>query len=295
VRDKEVGMDPARLHLWESWDPNGSPAGGDPADDPLMETLTSRADDLYLAESLWRKLPPGERPEPFAPQWFLDLENARHGRYGKWIPRLLEFAKHPGETLLCVGRGLGTDWVQYARHGARVITCCSSAEDLALVRRNFTCRNLRAAFLNARPEELPVEPASIDVVCLNDLGRSPDPPRVVGEVYRVLKPGGKVLAVVPARFDVDFWTRRCLPWKLLRRRNRAGQRDLRFGARRLRKLFGVFVEHRVHKRHLRRAEIPQLWRLLPLPLLERLFGRFLILKAFKPVSAAHTEDIARAA
>jgi ubiquinone/menaquinone biosynthesis C-methylase UbiE len=294
VRDKEVGMDPARLHLWEGWDPTGSPADGALADAPLVEALTSRAEDLYLAESLWRKLPPGERPEPFAPRWFLDLENARHGRYGKWIPRLLEFAKHPGETLLCVGRGLGTDWVQYARHGARVVACCSSAEDLALVRRNFSCRNLRAAFLYARAEELPVEAASIDVVCLNDLGGSPDPVRVVGEVYRVLKPGGKVLAVVPAHFDVDFWTRRCLPWKLLRR-HRHGQPELRFGARQLRKLFGTFTEHRIHKRHLRRAEIPQLWRLLPLPLLERLFGRFLILKAFKAVSTVQTDGIARAA
>ena len=49
----------------------------------------------------------------------------------------MEFAKHSGETLLGLGNGLGTDWLQYARHGAAVIVCSSSAEQLALTRRNF--------------------------------------------------------------------------------------------------------------------------------------------------------------
>jgi hypothetical protein len=38
--------------------------------------------------------------------------------------------------------------------------------------------------------------------------------------------------------------------------------------------------------------LPQLWRPFPLPLLERLLGQFLILKAFKPLSAAMTGAIA---
>ena len=58
--------------------------------------------------------------EPYTLQWFLDIESHRHGRRGRWIPRLLEFAKHSGDTLLGLGNGLGTDWLQYARHGAAV-------------------------------------------------------------------------------------------------------------------------------------------------------------------------------
>jgi hypothetical protein len=51
-------------------------------------------------------------------------------------------------------------------------------------------------------------------------------------------------------------------------------------------MFGRFVEHRTHKRHLRRADVPHLWRWMPLPILERLMGRVLVHKAFKPLSAA---------
>ena len=52
------------------------------------------------------------------------------------------------------------------------------------------------------------------------------------------------------------------------------------------RLFGRFAEQRVYKRQLRRSEAPHLWRWLPLPLLERLIGHVLVLKAFKPLSAA---------
>jgi hypothetical protein len=97
------------------------------------------------------------------------------------------------------------------------------------------------------------------------------------------------LAVTPARYDIDFWYRCCFPWQSWLKGHRAfsSAPPLKFSARRLRRLFGRFTEHRVHKRHLCRSEIPQLWRWLPRPLLERLMGRALVLKAFKPLSAAN--------
>jgi hypothetical protein len=60
----------------------------------------------------------------------------------------------------------------------------------------------------------------------------------------------------------------------------------RFTGRGLRRLFGQFTEHRVYRRHLRRSEVPHVWRWLPQVLLERLMGRVLIVKSFKPLSAA---------
>src|SRR5262245_3202002 len=171
---------------------------------------TEFADRLYAFEALGaapRLSNPGEGVEPYSLQWFLDIENQRHSRHGRWIPRLLEFAKHNGETLLGLGNGLGTDWLQYARHGAAVTVCSPSAEQLALIRRNFELRSLPGRFLHAPATALPLESASIDVVCVSTLLQEPaDPAAVVAEVYRVLKPGGKVLAVAAARYDVDFWS-----------------------------------------------------------------------------------------
>jgi len=255
------------------------------SDAPRYGTFAER---LFEEETLNRVSPsaPPAASEPYSLQWFLEIENQRHGRQGRWIPRLLEFAKHGGETLLGLGNGLGTDWIQYARHGARVIVCTSAAEQLALVRRNFELRGLSGRFLAARPSCLPLETSSIHVVSLSGLlDEAADPPAIVSEVYRVLKPGGKVLAVTPARYDVDYWRNLLLPWLRWLRPAPEAQ-AARFSARRLRRLFGGLVEHRVYKRQLRRADVPHAWRWLPLPLLERLMGRVLVLKAFKPLSAA---------
>jgi ubiquinone/menaquinone biosynthesis C-methylase UbiE len=255
------------------------------------------ADQYYAQETLnaqARGPHSREGAEPYSLQWYLDIENQRHSRHGRWLPRLLEFAKHSGETLLGLGNGLGTDWVQYARHGATVVVCSSSAKELALARRNFELRGLGGRFLHASLETIPLENASIDVVCVSSL--SPmlsEPGRVAAEIYRVLKPGGKVLAVTQAKYDATFWSRLLLPWRNWIGPDAAARPEgERYSARRLRRLFDRFIEHRIHKRQLRRREVPVGWRLFPLPVLERIMGRVLVLKAFKPLSAAMAASLA---
>ncbi len=290
---------PSKLRLWQGparsvlGEPSGWPRPPAPAlthDQLHSLSPADLAEHLFALEVL---NPPADRhreeePEPFTLQWYLHVEAQRHARRGRWIPRLLEFSKHTGETLLGLGHGLGTDWVQYARHGAAVVVCSPSSAQLALVRRNFELRGLPGRFLHAAPYCLPLEPASIDVVCISALLEAVNNvPAVVDEVYRVLKPGGKVLAVTPARYDVVFWRRTLFFWEqwLGGRQSTPGSGE-RFSRRQLRRLFGRFVEQRVHKRQLRRAEVPHLWRWVPLPILERVLGRVLVLKAFKPLSAA---------
>jgi ubiquinone/menaquinone biosynthesis C-methylase UbiE len=288
------GSYPSKLRVWEgsatAFVPVAatglSPAAGTAV--PLPPNPSEFARHLYTCEAL--AVPNGSCPdevlEPYTLQWFLDIESQRHGRQGRWLPRLLEFAKHSGETLLGLGNGLGTDWLQYARHGAAVTVCSPSASQLALIRRNFELRGLNCRLLHSPMQALPLESASIDVVCLDSSQQDvANPAAVIEEVYRVLKPGGKVLAVTPAKYDVAYWHRCCFFWqRWWKGRPPAG--PLGYSARGLRRLFGRFIEHRIHKRQLRRSEVPHLWRWVPLPLLERLMGRFLVLKAFKPLRAA---------
>ena len=190
----------SKVQLWEGWMPALAKGPAPPtAMDRSSLTRPYRlefADRLYAGEALHANGRIYEGAEPFTLQWFLDIENSRHGRQGRWIPRLLEFVKHGGETLLGLGNGLGTDWIQYARHGAEVIACCPAAEQLALIQRNFALRGLNAVFLHANPRTIPLESASIDVACVaNLLEDVSDPSTVIEEIYRLLKPGGKVLAV----------------------------------------------------------------------------------------------------
>jgi SAM-dependent methyltransferase len=294
----EDGMEdfyPNTLKVWDGW----SPAGVQPTRD-LMSVANlvgphypaDFAHRLYVREALQSALASADEPEttpPYTLQWFLEIETKRHQRHGRWIPRLLEFARHPGETLLGLGDGLGTDWLQYARHGANVVVCCPAAEQLKLIQRNFELRGLPGRFLHIVAPALPLSNCSIDVACIGGLlDREADPRPLIEEVYRVLKPGGKVLAVAPAYYDIDFWSRLCVPWErwLTTRAAQATASPVAYSRRRLRLLFQRFSEHRVHKRQLRRRETPHLWRWVPSSLLERVMGRMLIMKAFKPLSAA---------
>jgi ubiquinone/menaquinone biosynthesis C-methylase UbiE len=296
------GPYPSKRQAWEGWaatlaqdliepePPRGVPGPHHPAD---------FARRLYACESLKPSAPAhDEAAEPYSLQWFLDIENHRHTRQGRWIPRLLEFAKHPGETLLGLGHGLGTDWLQYARHGAGVVVCSPSAEQLALIRRNFELRGLSGRFVHTSFAPLPLDTSSIDVACVSSLLHEVSQPEaLIDEIYRVLKPGGKVLAVTHARRDADYWFHACFPWyRWLSSQSRpASPEPVRFTGSELRRLFGHFTEHRIHKRHLRRSEVPHIWRWLPLPLLERLMGRVLVMKAFKPLSVALPVPAAAAA
>lgn len=294
------GSYPTKLRLWAS--PSAALAPDEPG--VSMSSLlpasvsTEQADcpqadfaeRLFVSEAL--NPPPAalrlvEPAEPYTLQWFLNIENQRHGRQGRWIPRLLEFAKHSGETLLGLGQGLGTDWLQYARHGASVVVCSPSASELALIRRNFELRSLPGRFIHATAHCLPLESASIDVACISTfLHKMENASAVIEEVYRVLKPGGKVLAVAPAKYDVEYWVRAACFWRRWLGRDLDRHGIPHYSVRGLRRLFARFVEHRIRKRQLRRSEVPHLWRWLPLPLLERLMGHVLVLKAFKPLSAA---------
>ena len=160
--------------------------------------------------------------------------------------------------------------------------------------RSVVAGELPGRFVQAEPTCLPFEASSIDVVCISSLHHGIDEPeKVIEEVYRVLKPGGKVLAVTPAYYDVDYWVRTLFFWNRWLKANR-GKNPLRckrrLSARQVRQLFHRFSEIQVRKRQLRRPEVPHLWRWIPVPLLARLMGRVLVMKAFKPVNVALSVD-----
>jgi len=102
-----------------------------------------------------------------------------------------------GETVLDLGSGGGLDCFLAAREvgpTGRVIGVDMTPEMLATARAaagrlDATNVEFRKGYL----ENLPVENASVDVVISNCvINLSPDKPQVFGEVFRALKPGGRV-------------------------------------------------------------------------------------------------------
>jgi SAM-dependent methyltransferase len=108
----------------------------------------------------------------------------------------------PGQVVLDLGSGAGKDVFLAAKivgKSGRVIGVDMTGEMLALARKNAEefKRDTgldNTEFREGQIEELPVDDASVDIVISNCvINLSPDKPAVFQEVYRVLKPSGKMV------------------------------------------------------------------------------------------------------
>lgn len=269
-----------KLHLPPEADPTDS---GDAQRHAARELIRPFAATAVRSE--------GERGlPPYSRAWFEELEQKRHAGAGRWLRTALEVTRHASETLLMLTPGAGSDAAQYHRHGTEVTVCLTPSDPPDLLPAAFKERGLAIPVRRAPTAgALPFPPGRFDLAYLNLLADPPpDLGAVAAELYRVLKPGGKILLLAPARFDALYWQRVVLPWRHWYCEPLKFTDAPRHTARGLGRVFGQFDERSAQKRHVRKAELPAACRALPAWLTGRLMGRVLVFKAFKPVSAAYS-------
>jgi arsenite methyltransferase len=127
---------------------------------------------------------------------------------------------YSGETIVDIGSGAGFDSILAARQvgaSGRVIGIDMTPEMLDKARANADALQLtNIEFREGYAETLPVESGTADVIISNGvINLSPDKERVLTEIARVLKPGGRLqfadIAVdIPlpdsAKENIDLWT-----------------------------------------------------------------------------------------
>jgi len=122
----------------------------------------------------------------------------------------------PGETVLDLGSGGGIDVLLSARRvgpAGKAYGLDMTDEMLALARENQRKAGVEnAEFLKGEIENIPLPEASVDVVISNCvINLSADKDRVLREVFRVLKPGGRLaVADVVVRGEVPQEIRRSI-------------------------------------------------------------------------------------
>lgn len=122
----------------------------------------------------------------------------------------------PGETVLDLGSGGGIDVLLSARRvgpAGKAYGLDMTDEMLALARENQRKAGVEnAEFLKGEIENIPLPDASVDVVISNCvINLSADKDRVLREIFRVLKPGGRLaVADVVVRGEVPAEIRRSI-------------------------------------------------------------------------------------
>lgn len=168
-------------------------------------TLKDQVKDHWEAETC------GVRHSEADVRRFADIEQARY-QLVPWLRDFVDFNQCSGKELLEVGVGAGTDFCQWVRGGAIATGIDLTEAAIKATRDNLRSRGLSAKDLRvADAEQLPFDDGLFDVVySWGVIHHSPDTQRALNEIARVLKPGGRVIAMIyhtPSISDLILWVR----------------------------------------------------------------------------------------
>ncbi len=268
---------------------------------PDLETGDAYKDRV---QDQWNENPVGSQyvqsAQPHSLEWFLEVERYRYGAYAPWMPEVMEFAAHRDEDVLEIGGGMGTDLAQFASHGARVTDVDLAAGHLQLAQENFCVRGLQGRFVHHDAESLPFDDGSFDVVYSNGvLHHTPNTNAAIAEIFRVLRPAGRVIVMLYAEDSLHYW--RKLVWllgikqglldrmsmgEIMSRTVERSANDAKplvkvYTPARAAAMFSRFESIEILHRQLEAYELPKSLRRWRAPI-ERRFGWNLIVKARKP-------------
>lgn len=139
-----------------------------------------------------------------SPEFFAAVESHRY-RLEPAIQELARFEQCAGLSVLEAGCGIATDGINFARAGAIYTGVDFSPAAVELARRRFALESRQAQIIQASITELPVADQTQDLVYSNGvIHHLPETERVVAEMHRVLRPGGRALVMVYHRGSLNY-------------------------------------------------------------------------------------------
>jgi len=142
---------------------------------------------------------------------YFDEVEARKYFVERHIPPFAEFARWRGKEVLEIGCGIGTDTINFARHGANVTVLELSPKSLELARRRAEVFGLadKIVFYNGNAEEMTsfLPPKRYDLIySFGVIHHSPSPEKIIEQLHHFIKPGGTVKIMVYHRNSWKvFW------------------------------------------------------------------------------------------
>ena len=142
---------------------------------------------------------------------YFDEVEARKYFVEPHILKFAEFEKWKGKKILEVGCGLGTDTINFARHGAEVTSVELSEQSLEIAKQRAKVYGLdnRIKFYLANAEELKkivaVEPYDL-IFSFGVIHHTPNPENIIKQIRSYVHPGSTIKIMVYNRYSWKvFW------------------------------------------------------------------------------------------
>jgi len=134
---------------------------------------------------------------PYSEEFYQRIDQNRYEEYAPWMKAIMPFGQFPDKKLLEIGFGMGTDLFQFAAAGSHVYGVDLSPAHLEIAQKRFALYNVPANLRLADAENLPFKNETFDAVySFGVIHHSPDTPKCIAEIHRVLKPGGRAIISV---------------------------------------------------------------------------------------------------
>jgi 2-polyprenyl-3-methyl-5-hydroxy-6-metoxy-1,4-benzoquinol methylase len=140
-------------------------------------------------------------PRPIGTREYFDEVEARKYLVEPHIPKFADFERWRGKKVLEIGCGIGTDTVNFARHGASVTAVDLSPESLKIAAQRVALFGLGdlVKFYSGSAEELtsflPLDTYDL-IYSFGVIHHTPHPDRVLEQVRSYVKPGTTVKVMV---------------------------------------------------------------------------------------------------
>lgn len=167
--------------------------------------------DIEQVREFWNRRPCNIRhsPKPVGTREYFDEIEARKYYVEPHIPRFAQFERWRGKKVLEIGCGIGTDSVNFARHGADLTVIDISEKSLELCRKRFEIYDLKARFYCGSAEELhsflPLEAYDL-IYSFGVIHHTPHPEKVFQEIKKFCKAETEIRVMLYSKWSWKvFW------------------------------------------------------------------------------------------
>jgi len=184
------------------------------------------------------------------PEFYQQLDEHRYKVHSQLL-EAVGFEKMQGLRVLEIGCGCGSEAERFARAGAHYTAVDLTNAAVSVTQRRFQLANLKGTFVQGDAENLPFADGSFDLVYSHGvLHHTPDTPRTIREVHRVLAPNGRAMIMLYYRNSFNYQ----INLKIVRRL-RALLFTSEAGIRLASRIFGESIEELQHHAEMSREDL----------------------------------------